>query len=319
MYCSQLLLSNSTCAAVTRLVRKLLEFEPKSSEQVPLLNSVGDNNDYALAKAIESRDADLMYLTIFHLQRHLNFQDLVSIFARFPRAKALFVAFCQHTDNEMLKAVYYSSGETVQGAQVLVHEAFDLKDHDGALNVIHLCGQASVMYGRVRDTFHARALEETQRLMQSVDTPASSHTAVDLLSPKSLRRVVKMLILEGRMKLAQKLRINFNMSECHFYWVKAAAFAEKHDWHNLELFANEKRSPIGYLPFVELCQQRGAPKPELSKYIAKLSDAHQRAELYTQAGLHDEAQDAAAHASNASKNFASKAAVYLEGLKLNST
>jgi hypothetical protein len=113
--------------------------------------------------------------------------------------------------------------------------------------------------------------------------------------------------------------MSFNMSECHFYWVKAAAFADKHDWNNLELFANDKRSPIGYLPFVELCQQRGAPKPELSKYIAKLSDAHQRAELYTQAGLLREARDTAAPASSASQSFATKAAVYLEGLKLNAT
>ena len=41
--------------------------------QVPLLNHVGDN-EHALAKAIESRDADLIYFTIFHLQRHLPFQ-----------------------------------------------------------------------------------------------------------------------------------------------------------------------------------------------------------------------------------------------------
>jgi hypothetical protein len=32
------------------------------------------DNEYALAKAIESRDADLIFLTIFHLQRHLPFQ-----------------------------------------------------------------------------------------------------------------------------------------------------------------------------------------------------------------------------------------------------
>ena len=45
----------------------------KHFTQVPLLNRLGDNEN-ALAKAIESRDADLIYLTIFHLQRHLPFQ-----------------------------------------------------------------------------------------------------------------------------------------------------------------------------------------------------------------------------------------------------
>jgi hypothetical protein len=109
------------------------------------------------------------------------------------------------------------------------------------------------------------------------------------------------------------------MSKYHSDWVEAAAFVDEHEWNNLELFANDKRSPIGYLLFVELCQQCGAPKLELSKYVAKSSDAHQRAELYTQAGLFPEAQDTAAPASSASKSFATKAVLYLEGLKLNST
>ena len=93
------------------------------------------------------------------------------------------------------------------------------------------------------------------------------------------------------------------MSDRHFYWVKASTLAQKHDWDNLESFALERRSPIGYLPFVELCQKYGAPKPELTKYIAKIPDAGQRAVLYTQAGLTREAEAAAAAAAS-TKGFA---------------
>jgi len=276
----------------TALVRKLLEFEPKSSAQVPLLNRMGDDA-HALAKAIESRDADLIYLTIFHLQRHLSFQDLASMLSSFPQAKALFVAFCKRTDNEMLKSFYYSSGETTQGAQVLLHEAFNhsathdagalTEDTDRNQHVIHLCGQASVMYGRERDIFHAKSLEETQRLMHAAEKTSTNHAAANLPTERNLRGVVRALILEGRSKLAGKFRADFNMSERHFYWVKASALALKHDWNALDMFAGEKRPPIGYLPFVELCQQHGAPKSELSKYISKIPDISQRVLLYTQA------------------------------------
>mmetsp|Transcript_4416 Transcript_4416/g.10748 ORF Transcript_4416/g.10748 Transcript_4416/m.10748 type:complete len:123 (-) Transcript_4416:1469-1837(-) len=117
-----------------RLVCKLLEFEPKSSEQVPLLDRVGDN-EYALAKSIESRDADLIYLTIFHLQRLLTFQDLASILSGFPQAKGLFVAFCRRTDNETFNSLYYSSGETTQGTQDLPHEAFNSRVDDSVAQV----------------------------------------------------------------------------------------------------------------------------------------------------------------------------------------
>lgn len=57
------------------------------------------------------------------------------------------------------------------------------------------------------------------------------------------------------------------MDERHFYHVKVAALGSQRDWTGLEAFMASKRPPIGYLPFVEICQQHGAPPSVISRFI----------------------------------------------------
>ncbi|KAL5997534.1 vacuolar protein sorting-associated protein 16 [Asimina triloba] len=58
-----------------KLAAMLVEYEPHSSKQVPLLLSIGEENT-ALAKATESGDTDLVYLVMFHIwQKVLLFED----------------------------------------------------------------------------------------------------------------------------------------------------------------------------------------------------------------------------------------------------
>ena len=57
------------------LARHLIDMEQNSSAQVSLFAAVGAD-ETALRKAIESRDADLVYATLLNLQRKMTFQDL---------------------------------------------------------------------------------------------------------------------------------------------------------------------------------------------------------------------------------------------------
>ncbi|KAF1658196.1 hypothetical protein FQA23_0008989, partial [Aptenodytes patagonicus] len=55
----------------TELAIKLLEYEPRSGEQVPLLLKM-KRSKLALSKAIESGDTDLVYTVVLHLKNELN-------------------------------------------------------------------------------------------------------------------------------------------------------------------------------------------------------------------------------------------------------
>lgn len=44
---------------------------------------------------------------------------------------------------------------------------------------------------------------------------------------------------------------------CRYWLLKIRALAEAEFWQVLEAFAKEKKSPVGYRPFVEACLKYG--------------------------------------------------------------
>ncbi len=300
----------------TRLTKQFLELEPKSSMQVCLTNCIAKDT-FVLAKAIESRDADLICRTLFHLQCSATFQDLASMLSGFPLAKVLFASFFKRTDIERLKSFYYSSGESQKGAHVLLREAF-CSASDSSMqkiiwdaNTMHMCGQTSVMYRGGNDEFHVSALVETQGLLKTlIPDLAVRAVSPEQTSQTSLRRYVKSLFLEGSTKEALQLSSDVNMSLRHVHWVHAEALAHKHAWRGLELLARDTHSHISCVHIIELCQRYGAPKNEISKHIARISDVHQKVELYREVGLVDEAQRLVE--SSQAKTFATKAVDFFQ-------
>lgn len=64
--------------------------------QVPLLLGLG-KEERALGAALDSGDADLVYLALFRMQRTLPLQQFLAVLAGKPQARALFSAYCAHT------------------------------------------------------------------------------------------------------------------------------------------------------------------------------------------------------------------------------
>uniref|UniRef100_A0A671K885 Vacuolar protein sorting-associated protein 16 homolog n=1 Tax=Sinocyclocheilus anshuiensis TaxID=1608454 RepID=A0A671K885_9TELE len=73
----------------TELAIKLLEFEPRSGEQVPLLLKM-KKSPLALSKAIESGDTDLVYTVVMYLKNELNRGDFFMMLRNQPVALSLY-------------------------------------------------------------------------------------------------------------------------------------------------------------------------------------------------------------------------------------
>lgn len=52
--------------------------------------------------------------------------------------------------------------------------------------------------------------------------------------------------------------------------MRIQSLAEQGSFNELESFSKSKKSPIGYLPFIEMCMKYNAPN-EVTKYISKVS------------------------------------------------
>ncbi|NXH60479.1 VPS16 protein, partial [Rhabdornis inornatus] len=87
------------------LAIKLLEYEPRSGEQVPLLLKM-KRSKLALGKAIESGDTDLVYTVVLHLKNELNRGTFFMTLQNQPVALSLYRQFCRHQERETLKDLY---------------------------------------------------------------------------------------------------------------------------------------------------------------------------------------------------------------------
>ncbi|NXV65760.1 VPS16 protein, partial [Molothrus ater] len=87
------------------LAIKLLEYEPRSGEQVPLLLKM-KRSKLALGKAIESGDTDLVYTVVLHLKNELNRGSFFMTLQNQPVALSLYRQFCRHQERETLKDLY---------------------------------------------------------------------------------------------------------------------------------------------------------------------------------------------------------------------
>jgi hypothetical protein len=79
-------------------------------------------------------------------------------------------------------------------------------------------------------------------------------------------------------KVAEQLRKDYRMSDNQFWWAKVRGLCAIGDFEELERFSRQKKSPIGYEPFAEVCIQHGNRK-EAAKYVPKCSIG-ERFQLY---------------------------------------
>ena len=150
------------------------------------------------------------------------------------------------------------------------------------------------MYGRSRDVFYANSVSDCVRLFEDglVSTPRVSLAT-------SVRRLLSGG--EGGAAGAQKLRVAHGMDDRHFFHMRIAALGRQRNWSELESLGKQ-RSPVGYLPFIEVAQRFDAPAPVLEAFIARIPDATTRSQLFAASGL-SAASAAAAAESGATRRF----------------
>ncbi|KAL5731811.1 vacuolar protein sorting-associated protein 16 [Ranunculus cassubicifolius] len=286
-----------------KLAAMLVEHEPLSSKQVPLLLSIGEE-DTALVKATESGDTDLVYLTLFHIwQKNPPLEFFGKIQAR-PLPRDLFIKYSRCYKHEFLKDFYLSTGQLHEVAFLLWRESWELGKNPMASKGsplhgprIKLIEKAQNLFAETKEhVFESKAAEEHAKLLK-MQHEFEVSTKQPIFVGSSISDTIRTCIVLGNHKLAMKVKHDFKVSEKQWYWLKVLALATIRDWEALEKFSKEKRPPIGYRPFVEACID-AEEKEEAVKYIPKLTDAREKAEAYARIGMAKEATDAASQSND---------------------
>ncbi|CAN1255448.1 Protein VACUOLELESS1 [Linum perenne] len=284
-----------------KLAAMLVEHEPRSSKQVPLLLSIGEE-DTALVKAIESGDTDLVYLVLFHIwQKRPALEFFGTIQAR-PLARDMFITYARCYKHEFLKDFFLSTGQLQEVAYLLWKESWEIGKNPMASRGSALHGPRIKMIDKAQNlfaetkehTFESKAAEEHAKLIR-IQHELEVATKQAIFVDSSISDTIRTCIVLGNDKFATKVKTEFKVSEKRWYWLKVFALATVGNWDALEKFSREKRPPIGYRPFVEACMDADE-KGEALKYIPKLADPRERAEAYARIGMAKEAADAASQA-----------------------
>lgn len=284
-----------------KLAAMLVENEPRSSKQVPLLLSIGEE-DAALMKATESGDTDLVYLVVFHIWQKRPALEFFGMIRARQLARDLFSNYARCYRHEFLKDFFLSSGQLQDVAFLLLKESWELTKNPMASRGAPLHGpriklieKAHNLFSETKEhVFESKAAEEHAKLLR-MQHELEVTTKQPIFVDSSISDTIRTCIVLGNHRAALKVKSEFKVSEKRWYWLKVFALATIRDWDALEKFSKEKRPPIGYRPFVEACTDADE-KGEALKYIPKLADPREKAEAYARIGMAKEAADAASQA-----------------------
>ncbi|KAF9976159.1 hypothetical protein BGZ73_009073 [Actinomortierella ambigua] len=268
-----------------RLAIKLLDYEPRAGDQVPLLLNM-KQYEHALIKAIESGDTDLVYHVILRVRKDIESDsDFFKIISNKPLACRLFESYYKQNNPDLIRKFYYQDDRHVDNANLLLLESYRQKNINSKFASLR---QALKLYqGEKEYSFEAKAIDESIKLFTAQQT-LERELHQDFIGLSVSSTIYKLITLnEGNR--ASKIKSEFKVPDKRYWWIRLRAMVEIRDWDSVEQLAKSKKSPIGYEPFVEECM-KAMQFREAAKYIPKC-DTQVRAGLYLRIEHFQEAAD----------------------------
>nr|XP_060635622.1 vacuolar protein sorting-associated protein 16 homolog [Anolis sagrei ordinatus] len=233
-----------------------------------------------------------VYTVILHLKNELNRGAFFMTLQNQPVAMSLYRQFCKHQELDTLKDLYNQDDDHQELGNFHVRSSYvNEKRIEGRVASLQ---NAVDEYYKAKNEFAAKATEDQikllriqRRLQDDFDKPYLDY---------SLHDTVYNLILEGNHKRAEQLYRDFKIPDKRFWWLKINALAEQGDWEEMEKFSKSKKSPIGYLPFVEICMKHHN-RHEARKFAPRVAP-EQRVKAFLLVGDLNQAADAAIERKN---------------------
>jgi hypothetical protein len=279
-----------------RLATALLNYEPRAGKQVPLLLNMKEDN-IALDKAIESGDTDLVYHVLLHLRKKLPLASFFRVINSRPVATALVESSAWDQDRDLLKDLFYQDDRRLDGSNLLLVEALSQRDLHASLEKLKL---SSKYLQDSRDTaaiFQRQAIDDAAKLLRLQETfekdlssrdsaPSAPGTQPTSLIGLSAHDTIFHLIRQGHYKRAQKVQSEFKITDKAYTYIRLRALVAARHWIELEEFAKQKKSPIGWEPFFNEVLAAGNTRVA-SVFIPKCTNltVAERVDMWVKCGL----------------------------------
>uniref|UniRef100_A0A2K5XFV0 Vacuolar protein sorting-associated protein 16 homolog n=1 Tax=Mandrillus leucophaeus TaxID=9568 RepID=A0A2K5XFV0_MANLE len=206
-----------------------------------------------------------VFTVLLHLKNELNRGDFFMTLRNQPMALSLYRQFCKHQELETLKDLYNQDDNHQELGSFHIRASYAAEERiEGRVAALQTAADA---FYKAKNEFAAKATEDQMRLLR-LQRRLEDELGGQFLD-LSLHDTVTTLILGGHNKRAEQLARDFRIPDKRLWWLKLTALADLEDWEELEKFSKSKKSPIGYLPFVEICMKQHN-KYEAKKYASRV-------------------------------------------------
>lgn len=199
------------------LAIKLLEYETKASEQVPLYIEI-DNADLALMKAMESGDSDLIYMVLFWYQgKFNNSSDFMKHISKNTVALSLMLQYYRQKnlmeqDSNELGNILNQENLIMEQVTSILRVAVKQKRVDQKLQMLD---EARRLFGN-EEKFSSSMLSDEIRLVKIQMTIDKNYKLQ--LNGKSLYETIGDLIKLSILEEADKIRKEFKIPDSSEMW-----------------------------------------------------------------------------------------------------
>lgn len=273
------------------LAKQLVDYEPHPAEQIPLLMDM-DLKDLALEKALASGDCDLVYIVLLNL---LDTQDpgwIDSVKAR-PAALDMLLLYLRAKDPEMYVKILQTLDLNQQLAFYHARSACLAKSFDDAVQGFKLVQEDYARASKDKNYLPTRLTEDHIKLL--IRQHELEKSIRQPLFGLPLADTIKKLLTLKDTKNAERLRSDFKVSDKMWWWLRLDVIDKSKDslrFADLEKLSKERKNPIGFIPFAQLCIRAKAME-EAYKYITQIPSAADKAPLLALTGRAREGADVA--------------------------
>jgi len=254
------------------VAEKLIEFETSASEQVRLLSKISNHKE-ALQKAVASGNTNLIYEAVTKLRERFALNDFLLCIRQEPVAYKLYLKYCRENIPQTYNDLHEQEDNFIELAHFHVNESYGTFRNEERVVSLH---KALDQYHKARNEFGVKTTEEQLYLVKQQHE--LEEQSEDNYSDMSLHDTLYKLIATNQAKKAEQLRKHFKVSEKRWWWVKVAALSDQRNFTELERLSKSKKSPVGYMSFVDACVRNNA-SDEAMKYVSKVQRDKQVAAL----------------------------------------
>eukprot|EP01090_Pellita_catalonica_P023073 TRINITY_DN9244_c0_g3_i1.p1 TRINITY_DN9244_c0_g3~~TRINITY_DN9244_c0_g3_i1.p1 ORF type:complete len:298 (+),score=56.49 TRINITY_DN9244_c0_g3_i1:401-1294(+) len=261
----------------------------------------------ALAKAVASGDSDLVYLVLLFLHSKLDASTFLAVLKSSKEAYYLWRVYLERRQhplqpNQALEELYSSLQKGTEfieqrmrtrGLPLMKRSSKTPEDVEFLKKELNT---ALSVYKEFGNGFAAGVVSAQLSLLHhqvELQVELSDVSCIGL----SLNDTIQLVLRKGKLKWANRLRSKFNVPDSRWWWAMITFLGQDRNWKELDHFANQKRSPIGYQPFAEVCIECGNTE-EAGKYIMRVPDPVARCNLYMSIGRFKEAAGTAMETRN---------------------